>query len=84
LRLRGAVSTRKERNMIDQRSMCLTELESLQAKRRDAITAYNRTGDRTYMRKAQQASQAIAGKLREMEEMDVLTSAVDELMESEK
>jgi hypothetical protein len=39
-------STRKERNMIDQRNIFLMELEALQAKRRDALAAYNRTGGR--------------------------------------
>jgi hypothetical protein len=73
-------STRKERNMIDQRGVLLTELVSLQAKRRDALDAYNRTGDRACMREAQETSQAIADKLRELEEMDGLTRAVDGLM----
>jgi flagellar biosynthesis/type III secretory pathway chaperone len=66
--------------MIDQRGVLLTELVSLQAKRRDALDAYNRTGDRACMRKVQETSQAIADKLRELEEMDGLTRAVDGLM----
>ena len=73
-------STRKERNMIDQRNMFLMELEALQAKRRDALAAYNRTGDRAWMREAQEVSQAIANRLHEMEETDSLTRAVDGLM----
>ena len=68
--------------MIDQRS--LTELERLQAKRRDALEAYNRTGNRAFMREAQEASQAIANKLSEMEEMDGLTEAIDGLMGAEQ
>ena len=64
--------------MIDQRS--LTELERLQAKRRDALEAYNGTGDRAFMREAQDASQAIADKLCELETTDGLTEAIDGLM----
>jgi hypothetical protein len=60
--------------------MLLMELEGLQAKRRDALATYNRTGDRAWMREAQEASQAINNMLREMEEIDDPTIAVDGLM----
>ena len=76
-------STRKERNMTDRRSMLLSELESLQSRRRDAVETYNRTGNRAYMLEAQQTSQAIADKLSELEEVDGLSQAIDGLMGSE-
>jgi hypothetical protein len=66
--------------MIDQRIRLLTELEALQTQRRDAIEAYNGTGDRACMREAQETSQAIADKLRELEEPDGMTEAIDDLM----
>jgi hypothetical protein len=75
-------TTRKERNMIG--SMLLTELERLQAKRRDALEAYNRTGNRAYMLEAQDTSRTITDALRESESIDDLTDAIDELMGAEQ
>jgi hypothetical protein len=49
--------------------MLLTELESLQSRRRDAVEAYVSTGNRHCWREVREASQAIANKLRELEEM---------------
>ena len=54
--------------MTDQRSMLLIELERLQARRCDAVEAFVSTGDRTFWREVRETSQAIANKLRELEE----------------
>jgi hypothetical protein len=55
--------------MIDRRNTLLIELESLQTRRRDAVEAYVSTGDRNCWREVREASQAIAGKLQELEEV---------------
>jgi hypothetical protein len=47
----------EERNMIDRRSKLIAELENLQGSRRDAVAAYERTGDRDHWRRACEVSQ---------------------------
>jgi hypothetical protein len=60
----------KEDNMpMDQRCILLNELEGLQARRRDAVDAYTSTGNQVCWREVRDASQAVADKLRELEEM---------------
>ena len=72
--------------MIDQRSKLIIELENLQKSRRDAVAAYNRTGDRNYWREACDVSQTITAKLHEFEEtgLDGLDKAIDGLMAAEQ
>jgi hypothetical protein len=53
----------------DQRSILLNELEGLQARRRDAVNAFTSTGNQACWREVRDTSQAIADKLRELEEM---------------
>ena len=68
--------------MIDQRSKLIAELENLQESRRDAVAAYERTGDRNHWRKACDVSQTITTKLHELEQtgVDSLDKALDGLM----
>jgi hypothetical protein len=70
--------------MNDKRNMLLMELESLQSRRRDAVDAYESTGNRACWCEVREISQAIAEKLQELVEMrDGLTKAIDGLMEAE-
>jgi hypothetical protein len=70
--------------MADKRTALLIELERLQASRRDAMEAYNSTGNRAHMLEAREASHAIADKLSKLEEMNGLAKGVDALMGTEQ
>jgi hypothetical protein len=70
--------------MADKRIMLLTKIESLQARRRDAVDAYVSAGNRACWREVCETSQAIAETLRELEEMDCLTKPVDMLAGAEQ
>ena len=78
--------------MTDRRNMLLTELESLQTQRRDAVEAYLSTGDRNYWCEVREVSQTIDTKLNELEEtrcpttnrLDSLGKAIDGLMLAEQ
>jgi hypothetical protein len=60
----------------DQRSILLTELEGLQARRRNAVDAFTSTGNQACWREVRDTSQAIVDKLREREEThDQMNSA---------
>jgi hypothetical protein len=61
---------------IDQRTILLTELEGLQARRRSAVDAFTSTGNQACWREVRDTSQAIADKLRELEEMHDPASSV--------
>jgi hypothetical protein len=54
--------------MTDRRDTLLTELESLQNRRRDAVEAYVSTGNQHCWREVREASHAIANKLLELEQ----------------
>jgi hypothetical protein len=72
--------------------MLLVELESLQARRRDAVESYLSTGDRNYWREVREVSQSIDAKLSELEEVrypaanrfDALDQAIDGLIKVEQ